>query len=131
MRRKQPSRPVMFTCIITAPVALYRQATGIPGGVQVPLTAGASLPPPPEQIARFPQLANGYTVPSLSSNIQAATYMGLLQRQSAVPVVRSNGNLHYATSVQDAGVPDDLYSYKGRFVACIKTTPLAGASAWM
>lgn len=46
--------------------------------------------------------------------------MGLLQRQLAVPVVSSNGNLHYATSVQDAGVPDDLYSYKGRLGAIFR-----------
>ncbi len=91
---------------------LQLTAKGVTGGIQVPLTAGGSLTA--AQIARFPQLATGYAVLTLPPDLQPATYLGLVQGQLAVSVIGSDGTLHYATGVQQAGVLDDLYAYSGK-----------------
>ena len=91
---------------------LQLTASGVSGGVQIPLTASGTLSA--AQIARFPQLAMGYTVLTLPENLQPAIYQGLVQGQLAVSVTAADGTLRYATGVQDAGVLDDLYAYKGR-----------------
>lgn len=47
------------------------------------------------------------------SDLQPATYLGLLQGQLAVSITNPDGSLKYATGVQDTGVLDDLYAYTG------------------
>jgi pullulanase len=92
--------------------SLTLTANGVTGGVSIPLTpTGGSLTD--LQKARFPQLAAGYSVLTLPESLQPATYLDLLEGQLAVSIVRSDGSLHYATGVQDAGVLDDLYAYSG------------------
>ncbi len=93
---------------------------GVTGGVRVALTAGGSLTA--DQIARFPQLATGYTVLNLPAKITAATYLGLVQGQLAVTVLKGDGTSSYATGVQDAGVLDDLYAYKGALGVVIRNS---------
>ncbi len=93
-------------------------SNGVTGGVQVPLTLGGSLTA--EQMARFPQLAAGYTVLNLPAKITSATYLGLVQGQLAVTVLKSDGTSSYATGVQNAGVLDDLYAYTGTLGVVIR-----------
>jgi pullulanase len=86
--------------------------TGVTGGTSVALTPSGSLTA--AQIARFPQLATGYTALTLPANLSAQQYQMLLQGQLAVSVLMGNGTLSYATGVQDTGVLDDLYAYTGQ-----------------
>ena len=86
-------------------------ANGVTGGTQVKLTAGGALTA--AQIARFPQLATGYTVLNLPSKMTAAQYLALVRGELAVTVLKANGTSSYATGVQNAGVLDDLYAYAG------------------
>ena len=101
-----------YALISDTSASLALTATGVTGGVSIPLTlTGGSLTA--AQKARFPQLASGYSVLTLPASLQPATYLGLVQGQLAVSEVNSDGSLHYATGVQDAGVLDDLYAYSG------------------
>ena len=93
-------------------------ANGVTGGTSIPLSLGGALTA--DQIARFPQLATGYAVLNLPSNLSAAAYLTMLQGQLAVSVQKSDGTLSYATGVQDAGVLDDLYAYDGRLGVVVR-----------
>ena len=93
-------------------------ANGVTGGTTVALKAGGSLTA--EQTSRFPQLATGYTVLTLPSNITAAAYLSLVQGQLAVTVLKTDGTSSYATGVQNAGVLDDLYAYKGNLGVIVR-----------
>jgi pullulanase len=84
--------------------------TGVTGGQSVTLTPDASGLTS-AQLARFPQL-QGYSAFHLPDPTNF-NYSWYLKGQLAVSVVNSAGNLSYATSVQDAGVLDDLYYYGG------------------
>ncbi len=98
--------------------ALALGANGVTGGTTVALKAGGSLTA--EQMARFPQLATGYTVLKLPSNLSAASYLSLVQGQLAVTVLKTDGTSSYATGVQDAGVLDDLYAYTGNLGVIVR-----------
>jgi pullulanase len=93
-------------------------ATGVTGGTSLTLTPSGALSA--DQIARFPQLATGYTALQLPANLTAANYSSLLQGQLAVSVQHADGSLTYATGVQDAGVLDDLYAYAGKLGVVIR-----------
>ena len=105
------SSSATYALLSSGGASLQLTVTGVTGGISVPLTSGGSLTA--AEVARFPQLATGYTVLTLPLNLQPATYLGLVQGQLAVSVSASDGTLKYATGVQDAGVLDDLYAYKG------------------
>jgi pullulanase len=92
--------------------------TGVTGGTSLTLTPSGALSA--DQIGRFPQLATGYTALQLPANVTAASYKALLQGQLAVSVQHTDGNLAYATGVQDAGVLDDLYAYTGKLGVVIR-----------
>ncbi|ADW71079.1 pullulanase-type alpha-1,6-glucosidase [Granulicella tundricola] len=98
--------------------ALALGANGVTGGTKVTLKASGSLTA--QQIARFPQLATGYTVLTLPANISAAAYLNLVQGQLAVTVLKSDGTSSYATGVQNAGVLDDLYAYTGQLGVIVR-----------
>ena len=101
-----------YALISDTSASLALTANGVTGGVSIPLTAtGGSLTA--SQKARFPQLTAGYSVLTLPASLQPATYLALVQGQLAVSIINSDGSLHYATGVQDAGVLDDLYAYTG------------------
>ncbi|MBV8113501.1 MAG: pullulanase-type alpha-1,6-glucosidase, partial [Silvibacterium sp.] len=85
--------------------------TGITGGTNIPLTVGGSLTP--DELLRYPQLSH-YTVLQLPSNIQLSEIQTALKGQFAFSAVDQTGALKYATSIQFAGVLDDLYYYPGR-----------------
>jgi pullulanase len=97
---------------------LQLTGTGVTGGTDLALTPGGSLTT--AQIARFPQLATGYTVLQLPANLKAKDYKSLLQGQLAVFVERTDGSLTYATGVQQAGVLDDLYAYSGQLGVVVR-----------
>lgn len=85
--------------------------TGVTGGQQIPLVQGGSLTP--DELMRYPQLAN-YVVLTVSPSVQLSTIEQALKGQIAISSVDQTGTLSYATGIQDAGVLDDLYYYKGR-----------------
>lgn len=84
--------------------------TGLSGGQSTVLTPNPSGLTA-AQLAKFPQLKGyaAFTIP----NPRKFNYSWYVKGQLAVSVVNSSGNLSYATSVQDAGVLDDLYYYAG------------------
>lgn len=98
--------------------ALKLTPNGITGGTSIPLTAGGSLTA--AQLARFPQLATGYTTLHLPSDLKPGVYKTLLQGQLGVSVLHADGTLAYATGVQDAGVLDDLYAYTGKLGVIVR-----------
>ena len=71
------------------------------------------------ELSRFPQLA-GYAVLHLPANAQVKTLATLLTGQLALSAVDSTGTLRYATSLQDAGVLDDLFYYAGKLGVVIR-----------
>jgi pullulanase len=91
--------------------ALSVTATGITGGITIPLTAGGSLTA--DELARYPQLS-GYTVLQLPPDTPLSTLQTALRGQLALSVVGQNGALQYATGLQFAGVLGDLYYYPGK-----------------
>ncbi len=100
--------------------------TGVTGGTTEPLTPAGTLTA--AELARFPQLATGYTALHLPSDLKSAAYSTLLQGQLAVSILRADGTLAYATGVQDAGVLDDLYAYTGRLGVVVRRG--AGDEEW-
>ncbi len=97
--------------LLSSPTAgLQATASGVIGGTATPLVSGNGLSP--EQLARFPQL-KGYSTLTLPTTLKPSDYSALVKSQLAVSVQKGDGSLLYATGVQDAGVLDDLYSYRG------------------
>jgi pullulanase len=91
---------------------LQLTSTGVTGGSSIPLTLFASGFTPDEQ-ARFPQLS-GYAVLHLPDNTSTSLLAAALKGQVAVSSIASDGSLKYVTSVQTAGVLDDLFYFPGR-----------------
>src|SRR3984957_6659447 len=91
---------------------LQLTASGVTGGSSIPLTPFASGFTPDEQ-ARFPQLS-GYAVLHLPDNTSTSLLAAALKGQVAVSSVAGDGSLRYVTSVQTAGVLDDLFYFPGR-----------------
>jgi pullulanase len=91
---------------------LQLTSTGVTGGSSISLTPFASGFTPDEQ-ARFPQLSS-YAVLHLPDNTSTSLLTAVLQGQVAVSAIASDGTLKYVTSVQTAGVLDDLFFFTGR-----------------
>jgi pullulanase len=91
---------------------LQLTASGVTGGSTIPLTPFASGFTP-DELARFPQLS-GYAVLHLPDNTSTSLLATVLKGQVAVSSVASDGSLKYVTSVQTAGVLDDLFYFPGR-----------------
>ncbi len=90
---------------------LQLTSTGVTGGASIPLIPFAGGFTPDEQ-ARFPQLS-GYAILHLPDNTSTALLASVLKGQVAVSSIASDGTLKYVTSVQTAGVLDDLFSFPG------------------
>jgi pullulanase len=90
---------------------LQLTSTGVTGGSSIPLTPFASGFTSDEQ-ARFPQLS-GYAVLHLPANTSTSLLAAALKGQVAVSSIGSDGSLKYVTSVQTAGVLDDLFFFPG------------------
>jgi pullulanase len=73
-----------------------------------------------EERTRFPQLATGYAVLKLPSDMTEPREQAFLRGQLVVSAERPDGSLSYATGVQDAGVLDDLYFYPGELGVIIR-----------
>ena len=112
----QPGNTYALYSDLTASLKLT--PTGITGGTSVPLTAAGALTA--AQLARFPQLQTGYTALQLPASLKPADLQTLLQGQLGVASLRTDGTLAYATSVQDTGVLDDLYAYRGQLGVIIR-----------
>src|SRR6266404_4398 len=91
---------------------LQLTSTGVTGGSSIPLTPFASGFTTAEQ-ARFPQLS-GYAVLHLPDNTTTSLLAAVLKGEVAVSAIASDGTLKYATSVQIAGVLDDLFFFPGK-----------------
>jgi len=91
---------------------LQLTSTGVTGGSSIPLTPFAGGFTTDEQ-GRFPQLA-GYAVLHLPDNTSTSVLAGALKGEVAVSAIGSDGTLKYVTSVQTAGVLDDLFFFPGR-----------------
>src|SRR6266853_431521 len=91
---------------------LQLTATGVTGGASIPLTPFAAGLTSAE-LARFPQLSN-YAMLHLPANTSASVLAAALKGQVAVSSVGGDGSLKYVTSVQTAGVLDDLFFYTGK-----------------
>jgi pullulanase len=91
---------------------LQLTSSGVTGGSSIPLTPFPSGFTPDEQ-ARFPQLS-GYAVLHLPDSTSTSLLAAVLKGQVAVSSVASDGSLKYVTSVQTAGVLDDLFYFPGR-----------------
>src|SRR6266436_5599088 len=94
---------------------LQLTSTGVTGGSSIALTPFASGFTSAEQ-ARFPQLS-GYAVLHLPDNTSASLLASVLKGQVAVSSIAGDGSLKYVTSVQTAGVLDDLFFFPGRLGA--------------
>ena len=94
---------------------LQLTSTGVTGGSSIPLTPFASGFTSDEQ-ARFPQLS-GYAVLHLPDNASTSLLAAALKGQIAVSSVAGDGSLKYVTSVQTAGVLDDLFFFPGKLGA--------------
>jgi pullulanase len=94
---------------------LQLTSTGVTGGSSIPLTPFASGFTSAEQ-ARFPQLS-GYAVLHLPDNTNTSLLASVLKGQVAVSSIANDGSLKYVTSVQTAGVLDDLFFFPGRLGA--------------
>ena len=90
---------------------LQLTATGVTGGSSIPLTPFAAGFSSDEQ-ARFPQLS-GYAVLHLPANTSTSQLAAALKGQVAVSSIATDGSLKYVTSVQTAGVLDDLFFFPG------------------
>ena len=91
---------------------LQLTATGVTGGASIALTPFAGGLTADEQ-ARFPQLA-GYAVLHLPDNTSTSLLASALKGQVAVSATASDGTLKYVTSVQIAGVLDDVFFFPGQ-----------------
>jgi pullulanase len=91
---------------------LQLTSTGVTGGSNIPLTPVASGFTSDEQ-TRFPQLS-GYAVLHLPGNTSTSLLAAALKGQVAVSSIASDGSLKYVTSVQTAGVLDDLFFFPGK-----------------
>src|SRR5467141_3754512 len=91
---------------------LQLTSTGVTGGFSIPLSPFAAGFTADEQ-ARFPQLS-GYAVLHLPDNTSTALLAAVLKGEVAVSAIGSDGSLKYATSVQAAGVLDDLFYFPGK-----------------
>src|SRR6266436_2543835 len=90
---------------------LQLTSTGVSGGSSISLTPFAGGFTSDEQ-ARFPQLS-GYAVLHLPDNTSTSLLAAVLKGQVAVSATASDGRLKYVTSVQTAGVLDDLFFFPG------------------
>lgn len=91
---------------------LQLTSTGVTGGTSIALTPFAGGFTPAEQ-ARFPQLS-GYAILHLPDNTSSTLLAAVLKGQVAVSATASDGTLKYVTSVQTAGVLDDLFIFPGK-----------------
>src|SRR6266853_996207 len=91
---------------------LQLTSTGVTGGASISLSPFAAGFTADEQ-ARFPQLSS-YAVLRLPDNTSASVLAAALKGQVAVSSVGGDGSLKYVTSVQTAGVLDDLFFYTGK-----------------
>ncbi len=91
---------------------LQLTSTGVSGGSSVPLSPFAAGFTADEQ-ARFPQLS-GYAVLHLPDKTSTSLLAAVLKGEVAVSAIGGDGSLKYATSVQTAGVLDDLFFFPGR-----------------
>jgi len=91
---------------------LQLTSTGVTGGSRIALTPFAAGFSSDEQ-ARFPQLS-GYAVLHLPDNTSTSLLAAALKGEIAVSAIASDGTLKYVTSVQTAGVLDDLFFFPGR-----------------
>jgi pullulanase len=91
---------------------LQLTSTAVTGGSSLPLTPFAGGFSAAEQAA-FPQLS-GYAVLHLPANVDPSVLAGIVKGQVAVSAIGSDGTLKYVTSVQMAGVLDDLFFFPGR-----------------
>src|SRR5216684_797988 len=91
---------------------LQLTSTGVSGGSSIPLSPFAAGFTADEQ-ARFPQLS-GYAVLHLPDNTSTSLLAAALKGEIAVSAIASDGTLKYATSVQTAGVLDDLFFFPRR-----------------
>lgn len=91
---------------------LQLSSAGVTGGSNIPLAPFAGGFSAAEQAA-FPQLS-GYAVLHLPPNTDTSVLAGVVKGQVAVSAMGSDGTLKYVTSVQLAGVLDDLFYFPGR-----------------
>jgi pullulanase len=91
---------------------LQLTSTAVTGGSNLSLTPFAGGFSAAEQAA-FPQLS-GYAVLHLPANVDPSVLAGIVKGQVAVSGIGSDGTLKYVTSVQMAGVLDDLFFFPGR-----------------
>jgi len=91
---------------------LQLTSTGVTGGASIPLSPFAAGFTADEQ-ARFPQLSS-YAVLHLPDNTNTSLVAAVLKGEVAVSAIGSDGSLKYATSVQTAGVLDDLFYFPGK-----------------
>jgi pullulanase len=91
---------------------LQLTSTGVTGGASIPLSPFAAGFTADEQ-ARFPQLS-GYAVLHLPDNTNTSLLAAVLKGEVAVSAIGGDGSLKYATSVQTAGVLDDLFYFPGK-----------------
>ncbi len=91
---------------------LQLTSTGVTGGSSIPLIpfAGGLTP---DELTRFPQLS-GYAVLHLPDNTSTPLLGSALKGQVAVSSIGPDGTLKYVTSVQTAGVLDDLFYFPGK-----------------
>jgi pullulanase len=94
---------------------LQLTSTGVTGGASIPLTPFAAGFTSDEQ-SRFPQLS-GYAVLHLPDNTSTSLLAAVLKGQIALSAIAGDGTLKYVTSVQTAGVLDDLFFFPGRLGA--------------
>lgn len=87
-------------------------ATGLAGGMAIPLTAYSGTLTPDELI-RFPQLAS-YALLKLPASFKPADAVQALKGQLEVSAVGADGALKYATGVQSFGAIDALLAYSGK-----------------
>jgi pullulanase len=105
----QPGGTYFLTGDPTA--SLQLTTAGVQGGISLPLTTGNGFTP--DELNRFPQLST-YAVLHLPANADLQQLKTMLTGQLAFSAIGSDGTLKYATSVQDAGVLDDLFFYSGK-----------------
>lgn len=107
--------------------ALSVTATGVRGGLSVPLTPCGDLTS--GQLERFPQLRSGYAALALPREWTEEQAHRFLVGELLLSVESSIGTLEYTTGVQTAGVLDDLYAYEGSLGAVIRH-PGVDDEAW-
>ena len=83
----------------------------IAGGTAIPLTLQSGGLSSVEK-AQYPQLG-GYTVLHIPYSVPVSTLEQALTGQVVVEATDSGGNLAYISGIQNAGVLDDLFYYKG------------------